>query len=75
MTVESTAARTPRRSAGNKAGTTGTKRTTSTTKKATGAGKSAEPALVQLLTPEGKRRLPLRLATAEDIPKLTGLLM
>lgn len=55
MTVESTAARTPRRSAGNKAGTTGTKRTTSTTKKAAGAGKSAEPALVQLLTPEGKR--------------------
>ncbi|CAM5620936.1 Pyruvate dehydrogenase (Acetyl-transferring) E1 component subunit alpha OS=Streptomyces tendae OX=1932 GN=pdhA PE=4 SV=1 [Streptomyces tendae] len=55
MTVESTAARTPRRSAGNKAGTTGTKRTTSTTKKAAGADKSAEPALVQLLTPEGKR--------------------
>ncbi|MGW9398282.1 pyruvate dehydrogenase (acetyl-transferring) E1 component subunit alpha [Streptomyces sp. NPDC055642] len=83
MTVESTAARTPRRSAGSKAGTaTGAKRTTSTTsttkkaaaaktaapgkkavtpkkaataRKAAGAGRSAEPALVQLLTPEGKR--------------------
>ncbi|MBT3152712.1 pyruvate dehydrogenase (acetyl-transferring) E1 component subunit alpha [Streptomyces sp. CHD11] len=74
MTVESTAARTPRRSAGSKAGTatgTGTKRTTTSTtsttkkaapakkaaggKKAAGAQKSAEPALVQLLTPEGKR--------------------
>lgn len=50
MTVESTAARKPRRSAGSKAGTTGTERTTRTT-----ARKSAEPELVQLLTPEGKR--------------------
>src|SRR5690606_14835331 len=55
VTVESTAARTSRRSAGNKAGTTGTKRTTSTAKKAAGARKSTEPALVQLLTPKGKR--------------------
>ncbi|MDX3797207.1 pyruvate dehydrogenase (acetyl-transferring) E1 component subunit alpha [Streptomyces sp. AK04-3B] len=50
MTVESTAARKPRRSAGSKAGGTGTGRTTRA-----GAGKSAEPELVQLLTPEGKR--------------------
>ena len=51
MTVESTAARTPRRSAGSKAGTTGTKRTRTTAKKDAGT----EPQLVQLLTPEGKR--------------------
>ncbi len=50
MTVESTAARKPRRSAGSKAGTTGTKRTTRTTPK-----KGADPDLVQLLTPEGER--------------------
>ena len=49
MTVESTAARKPRRSAGSKAGDTGSGRTTRA------AGKSAEPELVQLLTPEGKR--------------------
>lgn len=87
MTVESTAARTPRRSAGSDAGATGAQRTTSTTakkavpaKKATVAKKasaakkapaakktpavgktggtkprSAEPHLVQLLTPEGER--------------------
>ncbi|MFJ5996975.1 pyruvate dehydrogenase (acetyl-transferring) E1 component subunit alpha [Streptomyces sp. NPDC092370] len=52
MTVESTAARTPRRSAGSKAGTTGTKRTTRTTAK---RDAGTEPQLVQLLTPEGKR--------------------
>ncbi|MCW5249928.1 MULTISPECIES: pyruvate dehydrogenase (acetyl-transferring) E1 component subunit alpha [unclassified Streptomyces] len=51
MTVESTAARKPRRSAGSKAGTTtGTKRTTRTT-----ARKGSETQLVQLLTPEGER--------------------
>ncbi len=50
MTVESTAARKPRRSAGGKASTTGTKRTTRTTAK-----KGSETQLVQLLTPEGKR--------------------
>ncbi|MET7651750.1 MULTISPECIES: pyruvate dehydrogenase (acetyl-transferring) E1 component subunit alpha [unclassified Streptomyces] len=50
MTVESTAARKPRRSAGSKAGTTGTERTTRTT-----TSRAAEPELVQLLTPEGKR--------------------
>ncbi|WP_406726449.1 pyruvate dehydrogenase (acetyl-transferring) E1 component subunit alpha [Streptomyces sp. GD-15H] len=78
MTVESTAAHAPRRSAGSNAGATGTKRTTSTTakkaatakkattkkaatakkattKKAGGVVKSAEPGLVQLLTPEGER--------------------
>ncbi|MFC9678713.1 pyruvate dehydrogenase (acetyl-transferring) E1 component subunit alpha [Streptomyces sp. NPDC056948] len=56
MTVESTAARTSRRSAGSKAGTTGTKGTTRTpATKAAGAKKAAEPQLVQLLTPEGKR--------------------
>ncbi|MFJ8592248.1 pyruvate dehydrogenase (acetyl-transferring) E1 component subunit alpha [Streptomyces sp. NPDC093598] len=52
MTVESTAARTPRRSAGSKAGTTGAKRTTRTTAK---KDVGTEPQLVQLLTPEGKR--------------------
>ncbi|MEU3947445.1 pyruvate dehydrogenase (acetyl-transferring) E1 component subunit alpha [Streptomyces sp. NPDC029526] len=67
MTVESTAPRTPRRSAGSKAGATGTKggatakkaagaaKKATTARKATGAAESAEPALVQLLTPEGKR--------------------
>ncbi|MEV7795818.1 pyruvate dehydrogenase (acetyl-transferring) E1 component subunit alpha [Streptomyces sp. NPDC087512] len=58
MTVESTAARKPRRSAGSKAagttgskaGTTGAKRTTRTA-----AGKGSATELVQLLTPEGKR--------------------
>jgi 2-oxoisovalerate dehydrogenase E1 component alpha subunit len=67
VTVESTAPRTPRRSAGNKAGATGTKsgatakkatgaaKKATTARKAAGAAESAEPALVQLLTPEGKR--------------------
>ncbi|WP_432057052.1 pyruvate dehydrogenase (acetyl-transferring) E1 component subunit alpha [Streptomyces sp. bgisy022] len=67
MTVESTAPRTPRRSAGSKAGATGTKsgaaakkaagaaKKATTARKAAGAAESAEPALVQLLTPEGKR--------------------
>ncbi|MFE7645422.1 pyruvate dehydrogenase (acetyl-transferring) E1 component subunit alpha [Streptomyces phaeoluteigriseus] len=69
MTVESTAARKPRRSAGGKAGATGTGTGTGTAAEATGtaakraprttraaAGKgTAEPQLVQLLTPEGKR--------------------
>ncbi|MFJ9666415.1 pyruvate dehydrogenase (acetyl-transferring) E1 component subunit alpha [Streptomyces sp. NPDC101219] len=67
MTVESTAPRTPRRSAGSKAGATGTKggatakkatgaaKKATTARKAAGAAQSAEPALVQLLTPEGKR--------------------
>ncbi|MFE2938649.1 pyruvate dehydrogenase (acetyl-transferring) E1 component subunit alpha [Streptomyces sp. NPDC059255] len=61
MTVESTAARTPRRSSG-----TGTKRAsakktaqkkTATPKgaKATGPGPGSEPQLVQLLSPEGER--------------------
>ncbi|OQD53292.1 pyruvate dehydrogenase (acetyl-transferring) E1 component subunit alpha [Streptomyces phaeoluteigriseus] len=67
MTVESTAARKPRRSAGGKAGATGTgtgtaaeatgtgaKRAPRTTRAAAGKG-TAEPQLVQLLTPEGKR--------------------
>jgi pyruvate dehydrogenase E1 component alpha subunit len=62
VTVESTAARKPRRSAGSKAGTTGTKaagttgtkRTTRTAAEKT-AEKSTEPELVQLLTPEGER--------------------
>ncbi|MEU8649544.1 pyruvate dehydrogenase (acetyl-transferring) E1 component subunit alpha [Streptomyces sp. NPDC048737] len=70
MTVESTAARKPRRSAGGKAGATGTgtaaeatgaaakatgtKRTTRTSRAAAGKG-AAEPQLVQLLTPEGER--------------------
>ncbi|MEV5987208.1 pyruvate dehydrogenase (acetyl-transferring) E1 component subunit alpha [Streptomyces sp. NPDC052051] len=49
MTVESTAARKPRRSAGSKASTTGTKRTSTTPRK------GDEPEIVQLLTPEGKR--------------------
>ncbi len=67
MTVESSAARKPRRSAAGKAGTTGsktgttagttgatgTKRTTRTTRST--AKKSTDPELVQLLTPEGKR--------------------
>ncbi|GGJ15859.1 pyruvate dehydrogenase E1 component subunit alpha [Streptomyces brasiliensis] len=47
VTVDSSAARKPRRSAAGKAGTTGTKRTT--------VKKSTEPELVQLLTPEGER--------------------
>ena len=64
MTVEGTAARTSRRSAGKKsgtsgtkaAGTTGTKRATRTTaKKGSGTVTAADPDLVQLLTPEGKR--------------------
>ncbi len=46
MTVESTAARKPRRSAGTKS--TAGKRTTATTP-------GTEPELVQLLTPEGER--------------------
>ncbi|MFE9448848.1 pyruvate dehydrogenase (acetyl-transferring) E1 component subunit alpha [Streptomyces sp. NPDC006739] len=50
MTVDSSAARKPRRSAAGRAGTTGTKRTTPRTTKQTG-----DPQLVQLLTPEGKR--------------------
>ncbi|BBC34762.1 Pyruvate dehydrogenase E1 component, alpha subunit [Streptomyces graminofaciens] len=50
MTVESTAARKPRRSAAGKAGTTGAKRTTAAKRP-----QSTEPELVQLLTPEGKR--------------------
>ncbi len=65
MTVESTAARKPRRSAGGKAGATGTgtetaaeatgaKRAPRTPRAAAGKG-TAEPQLVQLLTPEGKR--------------------
>ncbi|HLL34712.1 MAG TPA: thiamine pyrophosphate-dependent enzyme, partial [Streptomyces sp.] len=51
MTVESTAARTPRRSASTKS--TAGKRTTA--KKGTGADQGTDPRLVQLLTPEGKR--------------------
>lgn len=63
MTVESTAARKPRRSAGTKsaasASTTGTKSAASRSagaaaKKSPGAT-GGEPELVQLLTPEGKR--------------------
>ncbi|MEU1300980.1 pyruvate dehydrogenase (acetyl-transferring) E1 component subunit alpha [Streptomyces shenzhenensis] len=50
MTVDSSAARKPRRSAAGKAGTTGTPSTTRTAAK-----KGTEPELVQLLTPEGKR--------------------
>ncbi|WP_030344250.1 MULTISPECIES: pyruvate dehydrogenase (acetyl-transferring) E1 component subunit alpha [unclassified Streptomyces] len=67
MTVESSAARKPRRSAAGKAGTTGsktgttagttgatgTKRTTRTTRST--AKKGTDPELVQLLTPEGDR--------------------
>ncbi|MEU7422247.1 pyruvate dehydrogenase (acetyl-transferring) E1 component subunit alpha [Streptomyces sp. NPDC040750] len=64
MTVDSSAARKPRRSAAGKAGTTGSK--AGTTGDATGATgtsrttrstakKSTAPELVQLLTPEGKR--------------------
>ncbi|MEU7557467.1 pyruvate dehydrogenase (acetyl-transferring) E1 component subunit alpha [Streptomyces eurythermus] len=60
MTVESSAARKPRRTAAGKAGTTGsktgatgTKRTTRTTRST--AKKSTDPDLVQLLTPEGER--------------------
>ncbi|MFE3742324.1 pyruvate dehydrogenase (acetyl-transferring) E1 component subunit alpha [Streptomyces sp. NPDC059134] len=47
MTVESTAARTPRRSSG-----TGTKRASA---KRTAKPRASEPQLVQLLSPEGKR--------------------
>lgn len=50
MTVESSAARKPRRSAAGKAGTAGTRRSTRSTAK-----QGTEPELVQLLTPEGKR--------------------
>ncbi|MEU8590910.1 pyruvate dehydrogenase (acetyl-transferring) E1 component subunit alpha [Streptomyces sp. NPDC048664] len=49
MTVESTAARKPRRSAGSKAGSAGPKRSR------TAPTKGAETDLVQLLTPEGER--------------------
>ncbi|GAA0902492.1 pyruvate dehydrogenase (acetyl-transferring) E1 component subunit alpha [Streptomyces thermoalcalitolerans] len=59
MTVESTTARTPRRSTRSKTGTTGTKtagaRSRAGTRKSSGTRKSADPELVQLLTPEGKR--------------------
>ncbi|MFF7388744.1 pyruvate dehydrogenase (acetyl-transferring) E1 component subunit alpha [Streptomyces scabiei] len=58
MTVESTAARKPRRSAAGKTGTTGSKAAGTTgTRRATAAKKptDAQPELVQLLTPEGKR--------------------
>ncbi|MFI6941454.1 pyruvate dehydrogenase (acetyl-transferring) E1 component subunit alpha [Streptomyces sp. NPDC050418] len=57
MTVESTAARTPRRTSGGKraASKAGTKAGAKTTAKATQAARNAEPELVQLLTPEGKR--------------------
>lgn len=55
MTVESTAARKPRRSAGTKsAASAGAKRTSPAAKKSPGTT-GAEPELVQLLTPEGKR--------------------
>ncbi|MEU1162237.1 thiamine pyrophosphate-dependent dehydrogenase E1 component subunit alpha, partial [Streptomyces sp. NPDC005921] len=59
MSVDSSAAGSPRRSAAGKAGTTGsktgTKRTTSRTTSRTTTKKSTDPELVQLLTPEGKR--------------------
>jgi len=61
VTVESTAAQKPRRSAGTKSaastGTTGTKRAAGTGAKRAGVKKSpgADPELIQLLTPEGKR--------------------
>ncbi|GHE04024.1 pyruvate dehydrogenase (acetyl-transferring) E1 component subunit alpha [Streptomyces alanosinicus] len=71
MTVDSSAARKPRRSAAGKAGTTGSKTGTTGAKSGTSgsasgatgtkrttraaAKKSTEPELVQLLTPEGKR--------------------
>jgi pyruvate dehydrogenase E1 component alpha subunit len=64
VTVDSSAARKPRRSAAGKAGTTGSKTGTTGTKSgATGtrrttraaAQQGTEPQLVQLLTPEGKR--------------------
>ncbi|MEV8532164.1 pyruvate dehydrogenase (acetyl-transferring) E1 component subunit alpha [Streptomyces sp. NPDC051211] len=51
MTVESTAARKPRRSSGTKRAASGA----SPRKTAAAAAKSAEPQLVQLLTPEGDR--------------------
>ncbi|MCC9706902.1 pyruvate dehydrogenase (acetyl-transferring) E1 component subunit alpha [Streptomyces sp. MNU76] len=54
MTVESTAARKPRRSAAGKTGTTGSK--AAGTRRATAKKPTdAQPELVQLLTPEGKR--------------------
>ncbi|MEV6588332.1 pyruvate dehydrogenase (acetyl-transferring) E1 component subunit alpha [Streptomyces acidicola] len=73
MTVESTAARKARRSAGGKAGTTGTKSSTTGTKRTTSrtAAKKApgtEPELVQLLTPEGKR-----IKNAEYDPYVAGI--
>ncbi|GAA1012617.1 pyruvate dehydrogenase (acetyl-transferring) E1 component subunit alpha [Streptomyces thermogriseus] len=59
MTVESTTARTPRRSTRSKTGATGTKTagagSRAGTRKSSGTKKSADPELVQLLTPEGKR--------------------
>ncbi|MEE1751376.1 pyruvate dehydrogenase (acetyl-transferring) E1 component subunit alpha [Streptomyces sp. SP18CS02] len=51
MTVESTAARKPRRSSGAKRSASATARTSASAKKA----QSSEPQLVQLLTPEGER--------------------
>lgn len=73
MTVESTAARKPRRSSGGKAGTTGSKRSTttgtkSTTRTAAGKARGARPELVQLLTPEGKR-----VKNAEYDPYVDGI--
>ncbi|MEU5307964.1 pyruvate dehydrogenase (acetyl-transferring) E1 component subunit alpha [Streptomyces sp. NPDC021562] len=72
MSVDSSAAGTPRRSAAGKAGTTGsktgTKRTTSRTTTRTTTKKSAEPELVQLLTPEGKR-----VKNAEYDPYVAGI--
>ncbi|MFI1729079.1 pyruvate dehydrogenase (acetyl-transferring) E1 component subunit alpha [Streptomyces acidicola] len=73
MTVESTAARKARRSAGGKAGTTGTKSSTTGTKRTTSrtAAKKApgtEPELIQLLTPEGKR-----IKNAEYDPYVAGI--
>lgn len=57
MTVESTAARKPRRSAAGKTGTTGSKAagTTGTRRATAKKPTDAQPELVQLLTPEGKR--------------------
>ncbi|MER6010469.1 pyruvate dehydrogenase (acetyl-transferring) E1 component subunit alpha [Streptomyces bluensis] len=73
MTVESTAARKPRRSAGGKAGTTGTKSSTTGTKRTTSRtaakkASSTEPELIQLLTPEGKR-----IKNAQYDPYIAGI--
>lgn len=53
MTVESTAARTPRRSSNSGGKRASAKK--AAPKKSTDSAKSTEPQLVQLLTPEGKR--------------------